>query len=283
MRSMRVQVKDVKLFFDVEGTKLRPVGTRMQEVPTLLLLHGGPGFDHSEYKLGFSQLADIAQLIYLDHRGNGRSASGPTDGWNLASWADDVRAFCDVLEIDRPMVLGHSFGGIVAILYATRYPDHPAKLILASTSVEPVGERSYSMFERLGGRVAREAAVEFWTNPGKDTARKYNEICLPLYSQRRLPYGFYSRAIRNPEMLSVFIEHELAAIRIREHLGQIVCPTLVLAGEKDPITPVQDAQEIVAALPPDLVQFERFENAGHHLFWDQPTSFFDRVRRFMVS
>jgi pimeloyl-ACP methyl ester carboxylesterase len=280
---MRVQVRDVKLFFDVEGTKLRPVGTRMQEVPTLLLLHGGPGFDHSEFKVGFSQLADIAQLVYLDHRGNGRSDSGPTDRWNLATWADDVRTFCDVLEINRPIVLGHSFGGIVATFYATRYPDHPAKLILASTSVQPIGERSYSMFENLGGRPARVAAVEFWTNPGKDTVKKYNELCMPLYSQRRLPDGFYSRAIRNPEMRSVFIEHELAAAGIRERLGRIVCPTLVMAGEKDPITPLQDAQEIVAALPSSLVQFERFENAGHHLFWDQSTSFFDRVRRFMLS
>ena len=280
---MRVQVRDVKLFFDVEGTKLRPVGTRMQEVPTLLLLHGGPGFDHSEFKVGFSQLADIAQLVYLDHRGNGRSDSGPTDRWNLATWADDVRTFCDVLEINRPIVLGHSFGGIVAIFYATRYPDHPAKLILASTSVQPIGERSYSMFENLGGRPARVAAVEFWTNPGKDTVKKYNELCMPLYSQRRLPDGFYSRAIRNPEMRSVFIEHELAAAGIRERLGRIVCPTLVMAGEKDPITPLQDAQEIVAALPSSLVQFERFENAGHHLFWDQTTCFFDRVRRFMLS
>jgi pimeloyl-ACP methyl ester carboxylesterase len=170
----------------------------MQEVPTLLLLHGGPGIDHSEFKLGFSQLADIARLIYLDRRGNGRSYSGLTDGWNLATWADDVRAFCDALEIDRPMVLGHSFSGIVAMFYATRYPDHPAKLILASTSVQPVGERSYSMFERLGGPAARGAAVDFWTNPGKDAAKKYHELCLPLYSQRRLPDGFYSHAIRNP-------------------------------------------------------------------------------------
>jgi pimeloyl-ACP methyl ester carboxylesterase len=280
---MRVQVRDVKLFFDVEGTKMRAAGTRMQEVPTLLLLHGGPGVDHSEFKVGFSQLADIAQVIYLDHRGNGRSDSGATDRWNLATWADDVRAFCDVLEINRPIVLGHSFGGIVALYYATRYPDHPAKLILASTSVQPIGERSYSMFESLGGRAARAAAVEFWTNPKKDTAKKYNHLCLPLYNQRRLPDGFYSRAIRNTEMRLVFIERELAAGGIRERFGRIVCPTLVMAGEKDPITPVEDAQEIVAALPPSLAQFERLENAGHHLFWDQPTFFFDRVRRFMVS
>jgi len=280
---MRVQVRDVKLFFDVEGTKFRPVGAEMQEVPTLLLLHGGPGFDHSEFKLGFSQLTDIAQVVYLDLRANGRSDSGTKDHWNLITWADDVRAFCDALEIEKPIVLGHSFGGIVAMFYATRHPAHPHKLILASTSLHPIGERSYSMFEKLGGRRARAAAVDFWTCPGRDTLKRYNELCLPLYSQRRLPDGFYSRAIRNPEMRLVFVEDELAAAGMMKHLTQVVCPTLVLAGENDPITPVADAQEIVDALPSRLVQFERFENAGHHLFWDRSEYFFERVRKFITS
>jgi len=251
-------------------------------VPTLLLLHGGPGFDHSEFKIGFSQLADIAQVVYLDHRGNGRSDSGAGERWSLATWADDVRAFCNALEIEKPIVMGHSFGGIVAMFYATRYPEHPAKLILTSTSVQPVGERSYSMFERLGGRAARAAAVDFWTNPGREIAKRYNEICVPLYSQRRLPEGFYSRAVRNPEMLLLFIEHELASAAMMERLRRIKCPTLVLAGEKDPITPAADAEEIFGALPPTLRHFRRFENAGHHLFWDQPEFFFETVRRFIL-
>jgi pimeloyl-ACP methyl ester carboxylesterase len=56
-----------------------------------------------------------------------------------------------------------------------------------------------------------------------------------------------------------------------------------LAGEEDPITPVADAEDIVAALPPALAQFERFQNAGHHLFWDQPEIFFETVRRFILT
>ena len=279
---MRVQVRGVKLFFDVEGAKLRPAGDCMREVPTLLLLHGGPGFDHSEFKIGFSQLADITQIIYLDHRGNGRSDSGARGHWNLETWADDVHAFCAALEIEKPIVMGHSFGGIVAMFYATRYPEHPVKLILTSTSTQPVGERSYSMFEKLGGRPARAAAIDFWTNPGMETVKRYNKICLPLYTQRKLPDGFHSRAVRNPEMILVFIERELEAAAMMERLHRIVCPTLVLAGEKDPITPAADAEEIVAALPPSLAQFERIENAGHHLFWDQPETFFAIVRRFIL-
>ena len=130
---MHVSVNGVRLFFDVEGAKLVPDGPVMREKPVLLMLHGGPGADHSIYRPAYSALADIAQIVYLDHRGNGRSEDGPREGWNLAQWGDDVRAFCDALGIVDPIVLGASFGGMVALAYATRHPDHPSKLIVIST------------------------------------------------------------------------------------------------------------------------------------------------------
>ena len=74
---MHVLVNGVRLFFDVEGARLVPDGPTLREKPTLILLHGGPGMDHSGYKPRFSQLADIAQVVFLDHRGNGRSDPGP--------------------------------------------------------------------------------------------------------------------------------------------------------------------------------------------------------------
>src|ERR1700674_5895877 len=100
-RSRRVQIGDIRLFFDVEGSKLRPKGLAMCEVPPLLLLHGGPGFDHSGFKPDFAQLADVAQVVYLDHRGSGRSDRGSVERWKLNQWADDVRSFCDTLEIEK--------------------------------------------------------------------------------------------------------------------------------------------------------------------------------------
>ena len=63
---MHVLVNGVRLFFDVEGAGLVPDGPIMREKPTLLLLHGGPGFDHSIYKPAYSSLADCAQVVYLD-------------------------------------------------------------------------------------------------------------------------------------------------------------------------------------------------------------------------
>ena len=76
----------MRLFFDVEGASLLPDGASMREKPMLLLLHGGPGFDHSIYKPAYSSLADCAQIIYLDHRGNGRVTLGPKEAWTLAQW-----------------------------------------------------------------------------------------------------------------------------------------------------------------------------------------------------
>src|SRR5262249_10118136 len=131
---MYITVNDTRLFFDVEGAKLVPAGPTMQEKPTLLLLHGGPGFDHSTYKPAFSTFADVAQVIYLDLRGQGRSAPSSPAYWNLATWAEDVRAFCEALTIEQPIVFGQSAGGFVAMAYATRYPAHPSKLVLSSTS-----------------------------------------------------------------------------------------------------------------------------------------------------
>ncbi len=91
---MRVLVNGVRLFFDVEGSGLVPDGPAMRGKPTIVLLHGGPGFDHSIYKPVLSSLADIAQVVFLDHRGNGRSDPGPQSSWTLAQWGDDVHAFC---------------------------------------------------------------------------------------------------------------------------------------------------------------------------------------------
>lgn len=154
---MRILVTGVRLYFDVEGAQLRPDGDAMQQRPTLLLLHGGPGADHSLYKPAFSQLADIAQVVYLDHRGNGRSDRGAPDTWTLRQWADDVFAFCQALEIENPIVYGSSFGGTVAMAYAIHYPEHPGKLALVSTTAQARSHTAakVAMFQRLGGRWGR--------------------------------------------------------------------------------------------------------------------------------
>lgn len=94
---MCVRVGDVRLYFDVGGMGLVPDGPMMREHPIVICLHGGPGFDHSTLKPFLGPLEAEAQLIFLDHRGQGRSDESTPSCWNLDTWIDDVAAFCDVV------------------------------------------------------------------------------------------------------------------------------------------------------------------------------------------
>ena len=90
---MFVDVGSARLFFDVVGESLNASTPDMALRPTLILLHGGPGYDHSTLRPYFDRYSDTHQLIYLDHRGCGRS-TGEKETWHLDQWADDLEVFC---------------------------------------------------------------------------------------------------------------------------------------------------------------------------------------------
>jgi proline iminopeptidase len=66
-----------------------------------------------------------------------------------------------------------------------------------------------------------------------------------------------------------------------KQLDRIKCPTLIVAGEDDPITPIADMEDIAAAIRPDLVRLERFAGAGHGVYRDRPDAFFSILRDFI--
>jgi proline iminopeptidase len=287
---MHVLINGVRLFFDVEGAKLVPDGPAMREKPTLLLLHGGPGFDHSIYKPAYSALADIAQIIYLDHRGNGRSEDGGRESWNLAQWGDDVRAFCDALGIVNPIVLGVSFGGMVALAYATRHPDHPSRLVLIST--EAAGgthlDRRVALFERFGGpevgALARRRFLEVQGQADRAALDAWRQLAMPLYTRTARDPDMARRAVSRSEVLHWFTRPggESHAFNMFPDLGRIQCPTLVLGGEDDPMIPIECQADIAAAVPPHLVQFERFANCRHAVVPDAPERAIAVIRDFIA-
>ncbi|MDO8431356.1 MAG: alpha/beta hydrolase [Candidatus Binatus sp.] len=280
---MRVQIGDVKLFFDVEGAKLRPDGAKMREVPTVVLLHGGPGFDHSNFKPAFSRLSEIAQVVYLDHRGNGRSDRSDTSKYNLPQWGDDVRAFCEALGIERPIVMGVSFGGMVAMSYATRHPEHPGKLVLASTAARMRPDRSLEVFEQLGGAEVRSAAERFFANPGLATMPAFVEKAFPVYNRTPMEPEFTLRSVTNFDLTFDFFSNESKTFNMLPALSKIKCPTLVTSGNRDPITPLADSQDIAAAIPREHVRLEVFEGAGHGAHRDEPERYFKVLDEFIAG
>lgn len=261
----------------------------MRERPTLILLHGGPGMDHSSLRPYFGQFADICQVIYIDHRGNGRSDRQPQSGWNLAQWGDDVYDFCRALEIENPVVMGQSFGGFVAIAYAIRHPEHPGKLILSSTAAQGQAhvDRSIELFRRRGGdaiaEMARHALKVGYDSP--EFAAKWMVEAMPYYSTKATPDpDARARAVMTAKVLMDFLGPggEGLSFDMLADLEKIQCPTLVLGGEEDPITPIEASEDIAAAIPRQWVQFERFADAGHGVFRDEPRAY-DVIRRFLLQ
>ena len=286
---MHVRVNGVRLFFDVEGARLVPDGPAMREKPTLVLLHGGPGMDHSTYKPRFSQLSDIAQVVFLDHRGNGRSEPGPRASWTLAQWGDDVRAFCDALGIERPIVLGASFGGMVAMAYATRHPEHPARLILVSTEAAGGAHaaRRVELFERLGGPEVGALARRRLLDGHLDAAllEAWVRLAFPVYTRTPRDPAWVQRTIVNPDMHLWFTRPggEGRTFNLLPELRRVQCPTLVMGGEDDPMCPIECQEDIVRALRPHLVRFERFPGCGHGVVTDAPEQAMAVIREFIAG
>lgn len=277
---MRVDIGGgLRLFVDIDGPGLVAAGPTMVERPTVVLLHGGPGSDHSWFKSTPTGLADVAQLVYYDHRGNGRSDPGPVEDWTLDTWADDVVRLCDALGIERPVVLGESFGGMVAQRYLARHPEHPSRVVLASTAPRIDVELIAATFARLGGPDAASAAREFWTR-GPEAILDYLVHCMPLYSVDAGDDEVMARVVMNLEVMGHFQAGEQLTMDLAPGLAAARCPVMVIGGELDPVCPIEMSAEIVAALTNAEVTFERVPGASHD---DARVRATDDIRRFVAG
>ena len=282
---MQIEIEPgVRLFVDVEGPAFVPDGPRLREKPTLVLLHGGPGYDHSGFKPAFTRLADIAQIVYYDHRGHGRSDRRPAAEWTLDTFADDVVRLCSALGIVKPIVLGQSFGGFVAQRYIARHPAHPAKVVLSSTSPHMGLQRKLAMFETFGGSEARAVAEAFWTTPNETTWAEYNRVCKRFYNTHPPATDDASqRIVFNEAILFASAGGEQRSMNLLPGLAKAQCPVLVMAGDQDPVCPLEDAQDIAAALPPPWMRFARFADSGHGAWRDEPDAAFALLREFILG
>jgi proline iminopeptidase len=222
----------------------------------------------------FDRFADTHQVVYIDHRGNGRSTGAP-ETWNLDQWGDDVKAFCEALGIVKPIVFGNSFGGMVALAYAARHPEHPGKLILSSTAARLRLDVTNRLLGERGGEEARSIAERFWSVPDAALMDDYKRVCLPLYNppnpEKAAPMAAaMRRAIFRADVTTHFILGEMRTMDLRAGLERVTCPTLITAGDYDPVTPVECAREIFDALPAGVAQLEIVPGAGHGVHRDEP-------------
>jgi proline iminopeptidase len=281
---MRATVNGTELYFDVDGSGLVPDGPTMRERPAVLALHGGPGYDHAYLKPALASLADSAQVVYLDQRGQGRSSPAAPESCTVEQMADDAAALCRALGIGRPVVLGHSYGGYVALALSLRHPDLPGGLVLADTAAHADFAEGLDLLEERHGAGVRRAAEPVLAGEVTEaTMGAFMELVLPTFAHpsRAAALADLGRCTFNAALFAYFYRELRPGYDLRARLGEVRAPALVLVGDHDWLAPPARAREIAAGVRgAELVVVPE---AGHTAPNERPEVVVDAVRRFLAT
>ncbi len=279
-RPRLLKIRDVSLFTEVVGNGY-----------PLVLMHGGPGFDHFAL-LPFRQLADRFTLIFYDHRCNGRSTGAPVSSMTWQNLAADAEALRQELGFERWAVLGHSFGGQVALEYALRYPASLSHLVLLDA-----GGDSWWLQQNVAGLLARRGynakkveLVRRWFN-GEFAPREafpiflrmrdvyYHRSIWPVLARGAIHGGWRMRV--RPEA-GIFAGRQLwKGWTVMDRLGEIRVPALVMAGRHDVIFPPEHQGQLAAGIPHARLQI--VEHAGHDPASERPAEVMAAVTGFIST
>jgi proline-specific peptidase len=274
----RIPIRDVSLYVDVVGHGY-----------PLLLMHGGPSADHWTLQ-SFRRCADRFTLVFYDHRGNGRSDSAPVSTMTWENLTADAEALRERLGFERWAVLGHSFGGHVALEYALRYPDRLSHLVLLDTGGESRWSRQNApdLLARRGYSRSKVELARRWFN-GEFSAKEYYAILFrigaayfarPSWSLllRQVLEGGWRSKLR-PEAMIFAAHHLLKDWTVMDRLGGIAVPTLVMAGRDDFVFPPECQRELAAGIPNARLRI--IEHAGHNPHDEQPAEVMQAVTDFI--
>jgi proline iminopeptidase len=285
---MRARVRDTELYFDVEGAGLVPDGPRMREKPVAFVLHGGPGGDHTGFKPGMTPLADRMQLVYFDHRGQGRSAKGDPARYTLDENVEDMEALRLHLGLGPIVSIGTSYGGMVAMAHAARYPASVSHLVLVVTAAHSgFNSRARQIVAERGTPEQKEVADQLWAGEldSVEKLRRYYDVMGPMYSRKFDPVAAAAtrgRGILTPEALNRAFAPGgfLQSYDLRPELAAITAPTLILAGRHDWICAPEFSEEIHALIPGSDLRI--FEESSHSIRADEPQALLDAIAGFVV-
>jgi proline-specific peptidase len=273
-------IRDVSLFVEVVGRGY-----------PLLLMHGGPGADHWTM-LPFRRLADRFTLVFYDHRCNGRSEGASVSSMTWENLTADADALRQKLGFNKWAVLGHSFGGQVALEYALRYPDSLSHLVLLDTGGDSrwSQQNAADLLAKRGLSPEKVELVRRWFNgefAPKEMFRILMRIGEAYYHHpslrllaRDVIHGAWRTKLR-PEALIFAGRHLARGWTVMDRLGEITVPTLVMAGRDDFVFPPEHQLELAAGIPNARLRI--IERAGHDPHSEQPAEVMEAVSDFISA
>jgi proline iminopeptidase len=283
---MKAALRGTEIYFDIAGMQLAPAGSSFVERPVVFMLHGGPGGDHTRFKQHSLALQEVAQLVFIDHRGCGRSKKTRASDYTLENNIEDIEALRQLLGLERICILGASYGGMVAQGYAIRYPKRVSKLILVCTtpSYRFINEAK-EILQQRGNAAQIAIAQHLWDGTFKSVAHaeKFFSVMESLYSNqakqsKKSPFGkpaaVWSYAALN-QGFGGFLRH----FDFIPKLKKISCPTLILAGQDDWIANPGQSRTLAAHIPHATLKI--FKNCGHSVAIDAHDAYIKAVKRFL--
>jgi len=277
-------------FLEVNGTSL--FYKTMGSGEPIVVLHGGPGFDHRQFLPYIWQLAERHKVILFDQRGTGLS-SGPINSTSISidSFIADIEGVREAFGIDEMNLLGHSWGGILAMYYGIHHPEKLNSLILCSTaaSFESFAEmRATYEADRLPEDTALLQEIysseEFQNGDPLAVEKFWRVYFKPYFADQqlasKLDLQFTENSIKYGNEVAGHLFESIGEFDLHEDLQAIRCPTLIIHGDADPM-PVKYAEMIHESI--DGSELVIAEGAGHWLFVDATDTFTSSVVDFLAE
>lgn len=259
----------------VEVAGLRIAYVRAGSGEPVVLLHGGFGADHRSWLPQIEALSDEFTVVAWDAPGTGES-SDPPDAARVDEYADYLAGFLDAIGIERPHVVGLSYGAVLALALVRRHPAVPRSLVLAGAYAGWAGSLPPEQVEERLDRFAAE--VE---RPAMEWLPAYVPGMVSEHASSATTDALLSLMVDIRPGPALVMLRGVAEADLRDVLPRIDVPTLLIYGELDARSPVTVGEELHATIPgSELVVMP---GVGHVCSFEDPDRFNTEVRNFLRS
>ncbi|GAA0893093.1 proline iminopeptidase-family hydrolase [Fulvivirga kasyanovii] len=258
--------------------------------PPMIVIHGGPVLDHSYFLPHFNTLSNNHQLIFYDQRACGKSSVDiDTSSMSVAGFVDDIEQLRKKLNLEKIDLLGHSWGGLLAMYYAIQYPQNLNHLIL-SNSIPASTEGWQAEEQQLASRITKEDSLTRIEIMNSDEMKNRSASAIKKLMMLSFKTQFHNKNLLDslrvyiPEDFMArsakfrYLGKDLASFDLYDDLRKVSVPTLIIYGEEEPAATLS-GKALEEAIP--HAKLAIIPRSGHFPFVEQPELYFSTIEQFV--
>ena len=275
----RRKINGTNLYFSVKG-----------KGDYLLVIHGGPGFNHSYFKPHLKPLENNFKVVYYDQRACGKSSIPASDSISLKFLVDDIEAIRKVLKTEKINILAHSWGVVLAIRYALQYPGRINKLILSDPVMlsREYDQEAAALVQKNSTKEDSVARAKILSDGNLDT-KDYEELFLLSFKPSaynrdnvakinlNLPDNF---GVANNALFTGLMKDPSMNANLYDSLSSLKFPVIIIHGQAD-VIPLSSIKRLKEKLP--KAKIEVFKQSGHFPFVEESVLYNEKVTAFFKT